>query len=610
MRKGNVFWLVFTLVLFVSCKHSPLEEALQKAGENRMELQQVLDYFSSREEDSLKYEAARFLIENMPGHFSYADAVSWNTLTDKLPADENRWAIGLYARMVYQHRMSILQSESMKMQEDIKTLKADFLIRHIESVFRQRDSLSWMQDVAFDDFCEYVLPYKIRHEIPFLWRDSILRGVNRTMECYRMSNNARTSMLSLSEQLYYMADIDWNRIYDVLPVKRNGYRTDCVDIASRDLLVRRLAGIPSAIDMTPCWGNYNGQHEWMQPIDRCRRHTAQLEKFNRFTLPKVYRYTYSSRTVCKNTDEYIPPLFADGHWKDVTSEYLNTHEVMEKGFPYNATFGYLCVFHRGEWIPVAQSAIRFGKCAFADMGAGVVYLPVYYNKENMLVPVAHPFLLKNTGDKEYFRPSMSSTEQLSLNRKYPLPNMNFIHPSKHLTLLASPDKNFRECDTLKADLSSFMQPYKTTLRKPCRYFRVLSTELVSEFYFYNSQGERLLLSVADPDNRGDVYQDNNVLTYGQARSIQFSLKDDSKGGVTSVGVLFFYDGNGIYPGDEYELFYFDKEKQWVSCGYKTADDFSITFEDVPQGALYWLQNLTTGKEERVFTIENGRQCFW
>ena len=47
----------------------PLETALALAGSNRSELEAVLDHYA---DDSLKSEAARFLIENMPGHFSYA----------------------------------------------------------------------------------------------------------------------------------------------------------------------------------------------------------------------------------------------------------------------------------------------------------------------------------------------------------------------------------------------------------------------------------------------------------------------------------------------------------------------------------------------------------
>lgn len=45
-----------------------LEYALVAAGKNRPELEYVLSYYK---DDTLKLKAAEFLIENMPGHYSY-----------------------------------------------------------------------------------------------------------------------------------------------------------------------------------------------------------------------------------------------------------------------------------------------------------------------------------------------------------------------------------------------------------------------------------------------------------------------------------------------------------------------------------------------------------
>ena len=60
------------LSILTSCaiqktKGVSLEQALSMAGENRSELEKVLEYYKN---DSLKLEAARFLIRNMPFHFS------------------------------------------------------------------------------------------------------------------------------------------------------------------------------------------------------------------------------------------------------------------------------------------------------------------------------------------------------------------------------------------------------------------------------------------------------------------------------------------------------------------------------------------------------------
>lgn len=55
-----------TLSLFclVACNPN-LDFALEQAGENRAELEKVLEHFKN-DPDTLKYSAAKFLIENMP----------------------------------------------------------------------------------------------------------------------------------------------------------------------------------------------------------------------------------------------------------------------------------------------------------------------------------------------------------------------------------------------------------------------------------------------------------------------------------------------------------------------------------------------------------------
>ena len=70
------------------------------------------------------------------------------------------------------------------------------------------------------------------------------------------------------------------------------------------------------------------------------------------------------------------------------------------------------------------------------------------------------------------------------------------------------------------------------------------------------------------------------------------------------------DGNGIYPGNEYELFYYS-EVGWCSLGRKEATGYSLDYE-MPANALYWLRNRTTGIEERVFTVNpiDGQVRFW
>lgn len=64
------YLFLFVLLCACSCSFSPLEEALVLAGENRKELEKVLEHYSQNPVDSVKWQAACFLIENMPGHYT------------------------------------------------------------------------------------------------------------------------------------------------------------------------------------------------------------------------------------------------------------------------------------------------------------------------------------------------------------------------------------------------------------------------------------------------------------------------------------------------------------------------------------------------------------
>ena len=74
MKIPRLSGLLCTLCFLASCSNSPsrLELALQLAGDNRAELERVLNHYAENKADSLKYRAARFLIENMPLHYGYA----------------------------------------------------------------------------------------------------------------------------------------------------------------------------------------------------------------------------------------------------------------------------------------------------------------------------------------------------------------------------------------------------------------------------------------------------------------------------------------------------------------------------------------------------------
>lgn len=78
--------------------------------------------------------------------------------------------------------------------------------------------------------------------------------------------------------------------------------------------------------------------------------------------------------------------------------------------------------------------------------------------------------------------------------------------------------------------------------------------------------------------------------------------------ITAVRFAPLHADNGINSGDVYEFYYWDEG--WKKVATKTARYEHLTFTDVPAHRIYWLRNITKGKEEQPFIIDTeGKQRF-
>jgi hypothetical protein len=103
--------------------------------------------------------------------------------------------------------------------------------------------------------------------------------------------------------------------------------------------------------------------------------------------------------------------------------------------------------------------------------------------------------------------------------------------------------------------------------------------------------------------------DNDIRTNCNApKGSWFAIDAGKPVQLTSFRMMVRNNMNIIEPGDTYELLYFDNA--WYSLGKKVAEDYKISFNGVPHGALLLLKNLSKGKEERVFQYNNGKQDWW
>lgn len=65
----------------------------------------------------------------------------------------------------------------------------------------------------------------------------------------------------------------------------------------------------------------------------------------------------------------------------------------------------------------------------------------------------------------------------------------------------------------------------------------------------------------------------------------------------------------IVAGNSYLLMYYDGSEWKEHLPIIYAETNYLDFTDVPVATLYWLRNLTNGKEELPFFYRDGKQYF-
>ena len=154
-------------MLFSSCNQD-LNLSLDLAGSNRAKLELILKHFEDNPK-SLKYEAAKFLIDNMPYHHTFkGDAVErFNELY--LNTSEE----SLNKRTEFFNKNADSIRSSISPVYDITTMKAEYLIKAIDDACDMWCNSPWHELYDKEIFFDYVLPYRIEHEPLSDWRQTI-----------------------------------------------------------------------------------------------------------------------------------------------------------------------------------------------------------------------------------------------------------------------------------------------------------------------------------------------------------------------------------------------------------------------------------------------------
>lgn len=607
----NLTWLILG-----GCIHkdaTTLERALQLSGQNRGELEKVLAHFSQSPADSLKLKAAIFLIENMPGHWG-ADSNSIrdfkrqiDSLPD-LPYEQRFLLFEIPARMPHLF-------PGLKQQEDITSIHAEELIRHINRMCELKEKRPWLKHLPFEYFCNYVLPYRSGNELLGFLPDTLFAPYADELEhIVKNYDDCRHSAFTISDYMarqnfmnrtYGMGRVPWKKFID----------SPEYQIKSKVVLLRQ-AGIPAAIEYKPI--RYEDEEEYWRCINiDSREGTVSTYTSKRLSAGKIYRLTYSAQDIPKpDNGEYVPPFFRNPFQKDVSGLYWKTVDVsIPVALPAGLQYAYLAVYDGKEWQPTAFGKAKQGVCHFKELVKECVYLPVCYPQGGQQA-LGEPFILRADGKVETLGAVNDSVTHMRLERLSPYSSTyryNDLLLNSRFECSDNPD--FTKADTVHTIKGS---PYfrECTVTLPSgtpkrRYWRLCISRLyasLAELHFSDRNGVPLKGKFIYGDTlHSEVLTDNNPLSekwFRESIGIDFGRPTE----VGQIRYMLKSDGYNVVSGHEYELLCWQNGK-WESHGIRKAENNGVSFEKIPANRLYQLKDRTNPQDSHLFTWEKGRMRF-
>ncbi len=437
-QKRDLFLLMSLFAaLLAACSSGPsyppdVADAIEAAGDNRAELEKVFAHYTTGE-DSLKLEAAYYLIANMEGHCyaTYALEDSTEARVEFDVRDYPDYAALLVAFDTLEAQYGELDFKRKEKIYDRDTITADFLINQIDYAFRAWREKPWAKWLTFDQFQQYVLPYRGSNEPLEPWRETFwekyqdiaaeMADSTDPIETAALINDDIKTWFTFDPRYYYHpTDLG-------LAEMMAGGLGRCEDMTNVTIYAMRANGLAVTSDYTPYWANSGNNHAWnailtpdgkVTPFMGAERNPGYYTLANK--LAKVYRKTFGKQqqnlVFQEHKQEKVPRWLAGKSYLDVTVDYVDVCDVsltFEQEIPDSVDIAYLCVFNSGEWKAIHWGRVTANTALFSDMGKEIAYLPALYLNEE-IVPFGVPFILHDDCRIEKLHPDDQLTKAVTL----------------------------------------------------------------------------------------------------------------------------------------------------------------------------------------------------
>ena len=276
--------------------------ALNQAGENRIELEKVIEHYKERD-DSLKLKAAYFLIENMPGKYTLLQKKEndkYKLSLDHLPNDPIGWDPALSKTYQYFDSIEVILKAPEKIKiYDLDVITSNYLIQNINLAFEAWKRYKMTSSYTFEDFCNYVLPYRDGYEPLDNWRKEGFDKFGFLLDSLSSPLGIAKYIIPNSEVFYNIGMAKYPYPLSFKEIKKLG-RGSCEHLSFYLTQSLRAIGIPAATEIIPVWANRRSGHRWNVVMDTTRKFVDigfgyNAENIVSYKISKIYRQVYQTQ---------------------------------------------------------------------------------------------------------------------------------------------------------------------------------------------------------------------------------------------------------------------------------------------------------------------------
>lgn len=187
LKQSHIFLIICASFIFSSCTRSVSSDkalavaVLEKAGDNRGQLERVIEHYKTIDADAEKLAAAYYLIANLDGNTGYAaqDSGQYRRLLDSLAmlGDPIGWDPYLSTTARWLDSMNTAMPLRIGARNDLRQITANYLVANIDDAFEQWHNAPWAKEYpsgsSANGYCRTergVSGWNCGDNSPWVWR--------------------------------------------------------------------------------------------------------------------------------------------------------------------------------------------------------------------------------------------------------------------------------------------------------------------------------------------------------------------------------------------------------------------------------------------------------